>query len=101
MLAGLRHDGFVGRNDQHHHVDAAHAGKHVLDESLVTGHVDEADGRLSIEREIGESDIDRDAALLLFLEPVGINAGERLHERGLAVIDVSCGSYDNVRHNSS
>src|SRR6185312_12046476 len=37
---------------------------------------------------IREAEIDRDAARLLLRQPVGVHAGERLHERGLAVIDV-------------
>ena len=43
VLARLRHDAVVGRDDQQHEVDAADAGEHVADEALVAGHVDDAD----------------------------------------------------------
>ena len=43
MLAGLRHDPFVGGDDEQGEVDAAGAGEHVVDEALVAGDVDEAD----------------------------------------------------------
>ena len=46
VLARLRLDGFVGRDDEQHQVDAAHAGQHVLDEALVPGHVHEAQPQL-------------------------------------------------------
>ena len=50
VLAGLRHHRFVGGDDQHHGVDAADAGQHVLDEPLVARHVDEPDRRLVVQR---------------------------------------------------
>jgi len=40
-------------------------------------------------REGGEAEIDRDAAALLFFPAIGIDAGERLDERRLAVVDMS------------
>ena len=43
MLARLRHDPVVGRDDQQHEVDAGGAGQHVVHEALVAGHVDEAE----------------------------------------------------------
>ena len=47
------------------------------------------------ERERREAEIDRDAPSLLLGQPVGIDAGERAHERGLAVIDVARGAEDH------
>ena len=43
VLARLRHDRFVGGDDQQHRIDAAGASQHVPDESLVAGHVHEGD----------------------------------------------------------
>ena len=63
VLAGLRHHRFVGGNHQHHRIDAAHPCQHVLHEPLVTRHVDEADGRPVVEAQVGEPDVDGDAAL--------------------------------------
>ena len=42
VLAGLRLHRLVGGDHQHDEVDAADAGEHVLDEPLVSRHVDEA-----------------------------------------------------------
>ena len=36
-----------------------------------------------------EAEVDRDSALLLFRQPVGIDAGQRVDERGFTVIDVT------------
>ena len=44
---------------------------------------------------VGEAEVDGDAARLLFLQPIGIGAGQRLHERALAVIDVAGRSDDD------
>ncbi len=47
----------------------------------------------SVERR--EAELDGDAALLFLRQPVGVDAGERPHERGLAVIDVPGGADDH------
>ena len=43
---------------------------------------------------MGEAQVDGDAPLLLFLQPVGVGAGERAHEGALAVVDVAGGADD-------
>ena len=43
MLARLRHDAFVGRDDEQREVDPRRAGDHRAHERLVAGHVDDAD----------------------------------------------------------
>ena len=97
VLAGLRHDRLVGGDHQHHGVEAADAGQHVLHEALVAGHVDErhAEARGLPMR---EAEVDGDAAVLFFLQPVGIGAGQRQHEAALAVIDVPGGADHDVLH---
>ena len=97
MLAGLRHDAFVGRDDQQHGVDSTDAGQHVLDEAFVPGHV--------YERHVVPSDpgvrkpeVDRDPACLFLLQTIGIRAGEREDKRTLAVIDVTGCTEDDRLH---
>ena len=95
MLARLRHDAVVGRHDQQDEIDAARPGQHVVDELLVAGHVDEAEHRAIRRRQIGEAEVDGDAARLFFLEAIGVDSGERVHQRSLAVIDVACSADDH------
>src|SRR5262247_3231523 len=97
MLARLRHHTLVGRDDQHRQVDPADAGQHVLDEALVPRDVDDLDREPTRLLEERESEIDRDAAGLLFGKTVGVGAGQRLDQRGLAVVDVPGGTDDDVR----
>src|SRR6476619_2944188 len=47
---------------------------------------------------MSETDIDGDAAAFLFFQAVGIDAGERFDERGLAVIDVAGRADDDTFH---
>ncbi len=47
-----------------------------------------------------KADVDGDAAALLFFETIGIDAGERFDQRGLAVVDVTCGADDDGLHGS-
>ncbi len=95
MLARLRHHAVVGGDDQQHEVDAGRAGQHVVDEALVARHVDEAEHAAVRRRQIGEAEIDGDAARLLLLQAVGVDAGQRAHQRGLAVVDVAGGADDH------
>src|SRR5215471_13321354 len=98
MLARLRHHRFVSRDDQHNKVDTADTCQHVLDEALMARNIDESDQGIGIEREVGKADIDRDSPLLLFLETVGIYPGECFDQRRFAVINMTCGTYDDMRH---
>ena len=77
VLAGLRHDALVGGDDQADQVEAAGAGHHRLDEALVARHVDHAEAPVA-EVEVGEAELGGDAALLLLLEAIGVDAGQRL-----------------------
>ena len=43
---------------------------------------------------VGEAEVDGDAAFLLFLQAIGVDAGQRLDQRGLAMVDMTCGSDD-------
>ena len=92
MLSGLRHDGLVRGDDQKAHVDAADASQHVVDEALVAGNVDDADLVAAGQLKPGEAQVDGHAALFFLAQAVRVNACERLDERGLAVVDVTCRS---------
>ncbi len=47
---------------------------------------------------MGEAEIDGDAAALFLFQTVGIDAGEGLDQRGLAVIDMARGAGDDMLH---
>ena len=88
VLAGLRHHRVVGRDDEQGQVKAGRAGKHVANEPLVAGDVDERDPGVVAEVERGEPEVDGDPTLFFGGEPIRVNAGQGAHERGLAVVDV-------------
>ncbi len=96
MLDRLRHDPLVGRHDEHGQVHAARAGHHLADEALVARHVHHAEHQAGAQRQLREAELDADAARLLLLEPVGVDPGQRLHERRLAVVDVPRRPQDEV-----
>src|SRR5271169_5635102 len=96
MLLALRHHAVVRRDREQHQVDAVRAGQHVADETFVAGDVDYAGAGAVGQREIGEAQVDRNPAFLLFLEAVGVLAGERLDKRRLAVVDMAGGADDGV-----
>ena len=45
---------------------------------------------------VGKTDVDGNAARLFFRQAVGVDAGERLDQRGLAVVDVAGGGDDHA-----
>ncbi len=89
VLARLRHHSFIGRHHQQCEIDPGSTRQHVAHERFVAGHVDHAQHAAVRHGERREAEVDRDAAPLLLLEPVRVHAGERAHESGLAVVDVS------------
>ena len=99
MLDGLGHYAVVGRDDEQRHVDARRTRNHLPHELLVTGHIHDSHRAPVRQLDAREPELNRDAALLLLREPVGVGSRERFHEGRLAVVDVPRRSQDEVRVN--
>ena len=87
MLAGLGHDGLVGRDDQQHRLDPAGSRQHVAHEALVPGHVHEGEADAAPLR-VREAEVDGDPAPLLLRQSIGVDSGQRLDQGRFAVVDV-------------
>ena len=89
VLLRLRLPALVGRHHEDGGVDGADACQHVADEPLVTRDVD--DPHLPARRQLqpGEAQVNGETPTLLLLEAVRVDAGQRLDERALAVVDVT------------
>ena len=96
VLARLGHHRLIGCHHEQGKVNPAHAREHVVDEPLVPRNVYDADLAAVGKGHPREAEVDGQPALLLLLEAVRVDAGERVDERGLAVVDVSRRS-DNVQ----
>ena len=77
MFARLRHDAIVRRDHQQHVVHGVHSAEHVPHESLVTRHVDEADGFATSERGVSETEVDGNTPGLLFGQAISVDTSER------------------------
>ena len=95
MLTGLRHRAVICSHHQQHKIDAGRARQHVVHQLFVSRHIDKSQHLAVRQGRVCVTEIDGDSARLLLLETVGIHAGERLHQRSLAVVDVSCGADDH------
>ena len=95
VLARLRHHPFVSRDDEEREVDPGRAGQHGAHERFVSRHIHDTDNPDVRHLERCESQVDRDPAALLFRESIGVDAGQRANERGLAVVDVPGGPNDH------
>src|SRR5438105_11988087 len=100
MLAGLWHHGIVRGHDQNGQVNARGAGQHVLDKALVARHIDDAEAELAQVKN-GKTNVNGDAAGFFFGEPVTVDAGKRLHQGSLAVVDVPSCAEDQVAWHES
>ena len=72
-----------------------HPCQHVAYEPLVSGNVDEPEHVIRVQRVVREPEVDRQPSFLLLREAIGVDPGERVHQRGLAVVDVSRGGDDH------
>ena len=91
MLLGLGHPALVGGYDEQGDVDRLDPGQHVLEEPLMTGHIDERDLADWLDRGPGEPEIDGQPAFLLLGPAIGVTPGQGLDQGRLAVIDVAGG----------
>ena len=105
MLLRLRFDGFIRRHHEQQEINAADSGQHVAHKALVARNIDKAQLQLlsigGLQFEMSEADVDGNAAAFFFSQTVGVNAGERLHQPGLAVINVTRRAYDDRPHSCS
>ena len=74
VLARLRHHAVVGRDAQQEQVDAGRAGDHRAHEALVARHVDDRQRAPARQVERREAQLDRDPALALLGQAVGVLA---------------------------
>ena len=98
VLPGLGHDPLVRGYHQQHQVHAADSGDHGPDETLVAGDVNDPEAQVPRQFQVGEAELDGNAARLLLLQAVRVDAGQRLHQRGLAVIDMPGGAENQMLH---
>jgi hypothetical protein len=97
VLARLRHNPFVGGDDQSNRVNAVRAREHVLDEALMAGHVHEPDAHVA-QVEFRKAEVNRDAAPFLFRQTICIHARQSAHQRRLTVINVPGCADDDGAH---
>ena len=95
MFERLRPGTVIGGDDQQYPVDRQHAGQHVRQKPLVTGDIDKPQLGAVRQFRIGKAEIDRHPAPLFLGQAVGIDAGQRAHQRRLAVIDMAGGREDH------
>ena len=98
MLHGLGHHAVVCGDDQHGKVNAAGTGEHIFDEFFMAGHIHDADLGAVGPVQMGKAQLNGDAPLFFFLQPVGVDAGEGLDQQGFAVVNVTGGADDHMLH---
>ncbi len=89
MLARLRHHAFVGGDHQQDSIHPADPGQHVLDEVAVPGDIDDPDGLALRQSQPGEAKVDRHLTFDFLAQSIGVDAGQGMDERRLAVVNVA------------
>ena len=95
MLARLRHDTVVSCDNQNGRIDARGSSDHLAHEFLMARHVDDADRGATRKVESRKTQLTGDASAFFLDQTIGVGAGERLHERRFAVVDVTRGANDD------
>ena len=95
MFTGLLVDRIVGGDHQHCHVHAGGPGEHVPHEPFVAWYIHDAKlvrGQL----QLGITKLDGDPAFLFFRQPVRVGTGQPPYQRGLAVVDMTGSTQNQV-----
>ena len=101
MFLTLRHHTVVSGYSEQNEIDPVGASQHIADEAFMAGDIDDTSAATVRKIDPGKAQFNRDAAILLLLEAVGILSGERLDERGLAMVDMAGGADNGVDDLSS
>jgi len=96
MLTGLGHDTLICCDHHCHQINACGSGHHVSDKFLMTRNIHNADMPSGGQIQKRETQFYGNAPKLFLFEPVSVNAGQGFDERGLAMINMSCCSQDNL-----
>src|SRR5215475_14499021 len=83
-----RDSSVIGSHSKDHEVNAAGTGQHIKHQARMARDVAIADSA----RPVAKPKVDRHAARFLLWQPISIDAGQSLHKRGLAAIDVPGGA---------
>ena len=97
MFASLGPNRFVGSNAEQSHIDAKGTDEHIGNELLVSGHVHDRDAAYLGKIDVGKADVDGHSPGFFLGEPICVDAGQRLNQGSLAMIDMARGA-DQFRH---
>ncbi len=104
MLTRLRHYAVIAGHHQQSVINAANARQHVRKELFMPRNINKAQHAAIRLGPVGIAQIDGHPALFLFRQAVGVNAGNRLQQRGFSVVDVTGGGnnhFNNISRNRS
>lgn len=96
MFAGLRHHAVIRRDYQQHQINALRAGEHVMGEFFMARHIDKtAKPGTRLQLGIQITEVDGHATFAFLRAAVAGLPGQRLQQRGFAVVDVPCRADDH------
>ena len=98
MFYGLGHDTVVRGNHQHSQVNTAGACQHIFDKFFMARHIHNTGLGTIFPIQVGKAQLDGDAALFLFDQAVGVDAGEGFDQQGFAMIHVAGRANDHMVH---
>ena len=78
----------IGRDEQDRMIHADRARGHGVDKLLVAGNIHKPDNIARRRTCVGKAQVNRDPARLLLRQTIRVDPGQRLDERGLAVVNV-------------
>ena len=95
MFLRLGHPAVIGSHHEQGEIHRTHACHHVFYKILVSRHIHDAEVAAR-QFQMGETEINGHAARFFLRQPIRIDAGKRLYQGTLAVIDVAGRGEDGV-----
>src|SRR5699024_4298429 len=94
-------ESLVGGHHQHGQVDTARPGQHIFDKLFMPRHIHNTGLESVVKVQVGKTQLDGDPPLFLLHQPVGVDAGQSLDQKGRPMVHVARRANDDVFHASA
>ena len=101
VLSCLRHDSLIRRDHQEYQIHSDNSRNHVVDKFFMSRNINDPYTVSIFQIKISKPEVNGDPSSLFFFPPVRVTSGKCFYQCRFPMVNVTCGSYDNVFHNNS
>ena len=101
VFSCLRHDTFIRCHNQKYQIHSDNSRNHVVDKFFMSRNINDPYTVSIFQIKISKPEVNGDPSSLFFFPPVRVTSGKCFYQCRFPMVNVTCGSYDNVFHNNS